>query len=76
MASLEAYLVESATAVGDAPLVTVAARWALVAHRMSGLPALPWEFLGAVRAVRMVLAEALGDSDGARMLAGLQSFSA
>lgn len=76
MAALDAYLVESAIAAGDGDLITVVARWILVSDRMSGVSALPSDFARAVRTVRTVLAEALGDADGPRMLAGLQPFSA
>ena len=76
MAALDAYLLGSAMAVGDHAFITVVSRWILVGHRMNSVPGLPVDFGSAVRAVRMVLAEALGDADGPRMLAGLQSFSA
>lgn len=65
--SLEAYLVESAVAVGDAALFTVSARWDLAAFAMSQLVGLPGEFEPAVTLIREAMAQALGEPDGSRL---------
>jgi hypothetical protein len=65
--ALEAYLVESAVAVGDGPLFTVITRWTLATRGVSELPGLPSDFTEAVNAIRGVLADALGEADGSRL---------
>jgi hypothetical protein len=68
LASLEAYLVESAVAAGDDDLMTVSIRWELATNVVSELPGLPNEFVGAVRAIRAALVVGLGEADGRRLL--------
>jgi hypothetical protein len=65
--ALEAYLVESALAVGDTSLFTVVTRWALATYSVSELRGLPSDFTDAVNAIRAALADGLGEADGARM---------
>lgn len=65
--SLDAYLIESAIAVGDTALLTVISRWELATRAVAGLPALPPDFLAAVEVVRETLGAALGEADGARL---------
>jgi hypothetical protein len=65
--ALEAYLVDSAVAVGDRPLFSVTTRWTLATHALGELPGLPSDFTEAVDAIRAVLADGLGDSDGSRL---------
>ena len=72
LSSLEAYLVESAVAAGDAGLLTVTIRWELAIHALSGLPGLPEGFLAAVGRIRDTVAASLGDADGARLRLTLQ----
>lgn len=64
---LEAYLVESACAVGDTFLLTVTCRWELATRAVATLPGLPEGFLPAVLAIRQALSAGLGDADGERM---------
>lgn len=66
--SLDAYLVESAIAVGDTALLTVVCRWELATRAVAALTGLPADFMGALGVVRETLARALGEADGARML--------
>ena len=72
LSSLEAYLVESALAVGDDRLLSVITRWELAIHSLSTLPGLPEGFLAAVSRIRETLAASLGDADGARLRQILQ----
>ncbi len=65
--SLDAYLIESAIAVGDEALLTVISRWELATRAVASLPALPPDFLAAVEVVRETLAGALGEADGSRL---------
>ncbi len=65
--SLDAYLIESAIAVGDEALLTVISRWELATRAVASLPGLPSDFLAAVGVVRDALAVSLGESDGARL---------
>ena len=65
--SLDAYLIESAIAVGDDALLTVISRWELATRAVAGLPGLPPDFLAAVGVVREALATSLGEADGARL---------
>lgn len=65
--SLEAYLVESATAAGDAALFTVTTRWVLATHSLSALTGLPPGFPEAVACIRDALVDGLGDADGTRL---------
>lgn len=67
LASVEAYLVESATATGDALLVSVLARWALISGAISEMAALPADFPSAVAAVRAAILGALNDADAQRL---------
>lgn len=68
---LEAYLVDSAAAVGDSDLLTVTMRWDLAVQAMSELPGLPDDFSTAVAAIRGVLAAGLGEADGSRLVKSL-----
>ncbi len=65
---LEAYLVESAVAAGDAALMTAMSRWELCTQSVSSLASLPADFASAVRAIREALAAPLGDMDGQRLM--------
>lgn len=65
--SLDAYLVESALAVGDAALMTVVTRWELATHAVAAIVALPRDFVAAMGVVRQAMADALGEADGARL---------
>jgi len=65
--SLEAYLVESAVAVGDTALLTVSARWDLAAFAMSRLVGLPGQFEPAVTTIREAMVQALGEPEGSRL---------
>lgn len=71
MTALDAYLVASAAAAGDHNLITVTARWQLVAHRMGSIASLPLDFDDATRTVRTAMSAALGEPDGSRMLSSL-----
>ncbi len=73
VAGLEAYLVESAEAAGDAALLTADIRWELATRAVAALPGLPSDFPSAVTAIRGALSRPLGESDGARFLATLPS---
>ncbi len=68
---LEAYLVDSAAAVGDSDLLTVTMRWDLAVQAMSELPGLPDDFSAAVAAIRGVLSAGLGEADGGRLAQAL-----
>ena len=65
--SLDAYLIESAIAVGDTALLTVISRWELATRAVAALAGLPPDFLAAVEVVRETLGAALGEADGARL---------
>lgn len=65
--SLDAYLVESAMAVGDDELLTVITRWELASRAVGSLPGLPRDFMSAMGVVRETLADSLGEADGARL---------
>ena len=65
---LEAYLVESAAAAGDAALMTVLSRWELSAQSVASMASLPPDFASAVSAIRAALAAPLGDIDGRRLI--------
>lgn len=71
--ALEAYLVDSATRVGDTELLSVTVRWDLAVHAVTELPGLPSDFPGAVAAIRAALATAVGEADGHRFLDSLVS---
>lgn len=66
--ALEAYLVESATAVGDVELLSVISRWDLAVHAVSEVPGLPEDFSQAVGVVRKAMVDGIGDADGKRFL--------
>jgi hypothetical protein len=72
LSALEAYLVESADAVGDHHLLSVISRWELAIHALSTLPGLPEGFLAAVGRIRDAVAGSLGDADGTRLRRSLQ----
>ncbi|MDD2857399.1 MAG: hypothetical protein PHU75_01870 [Candidatus Nanopelagicales bacterium] len=69
--ALEAYLVDSALAVGDRALLTVELRWELVRCAMADVPGLPAELLPAVAVIREAMCAGLGEPDCVRLLAGL-----
>ncbi len=69
--AFEAYLVESAVALGDSDLLTVTIRWELGSAGIQHLQGLPEGFVPGVTAIREALASGLSDADGARMLASL-----
>jgi hypothetical protein len=64
---LEAYLVESAMAVGDEALLTVVTRQLLAGRAVADLTNLPADFMDAVSDIRGALADGLGKADGARL---------
>lgn len=68
MLFLEAYLVESALAVGDTGLLTVQLRWDLVAESIKALAELPASFEEAAIAIERTIAESLGPLDAARWM--------
>lgn len=65
--SLDAYLVESATAAGDVQLLSVSTRWDLCSHAIAGLAGLPDAFVPAVAAIRGALIEGIGAPEGQRL---------
>ena len=67
--ALEAYLVQSAVAVGDSHLCTVEIRWELAVAAMQDLTGLSADFPSAVGEIRATLAEALGEPDASRLAA-------
>lgn len=69
--ALEAYLVDSAVAVGDDDLFTVTMRWDLAVRSVTGLHGLPDDFSAAVMTIRGVLSAGLGEADGARLVEAL-----
>jgi hypothetical protein len=71
--SLEAYLVETAQAVGDEALFTVTTRWTLATQAMTATPGLPSQFDEALFAIRSTIAQALGSADGTRFLSTLRA---
>lgn len=68
---LDAYLVESAEAVGDRSLFTVATRWALAVGSVSELSGLPSDFREAVTEIRAAMGGGLGEADSDRLLQAL-----
>lgn len=68
---LEAYLVESAVAAGDAVLLSVVARWELASASVAALPGLPSGFLPAVHRIRRAMGAALPEAEAVRLLASL-----
>lgn len=68
---LEAYLVESAVAAGDASLYSVVARWELAVTSVAALPGLPEGFVPAVTRIRRSMCSALSEADAVRLLASL-----
>jgi hypothetical protein len=71
MLALEAYLVESAVAAGDALLLTVTIRWELAVVALAGMAGLPEGFLAAVAAIRDVLGRSMVDADADRWRSAL-----
>jgi len=69
--SLEAYLVESAVAAGDAALQTVTIRWELATAAIQHLPGLPAGFLPGVARIRQAMCSGLSDADAVRLMASL-----
>jgi len=67
LAVLEAYLVESAMAVGDPLLLTVRIRWELAARAISAIPGLPDAPVAAAERIRQAVVRALGPADGERL---------
>jgi len=67
LAVLEAYLVESAIAVGDPLLLTVRIRWELAARAISEIPGLPSAPVAAAERIRHSVGQALGPADGERL---------
>lgn len=70
-AGLDAYLVDSAVAVGDDSLLTVTIRWDLAAHAVNELPGLPDDFTRAIAVIRGAIAAGIGEADGRRLVASL-----
>lgn len=64
---LEAYLVESAVAAGDAALLTVRVRWELATAAISGLLGLPNGFVAAVTALRDAITGSMVTADAERL---------
>lgn len=67
MLTLEAYLVESALAIGDVQLLTVQVRWDLAVAALTRLAGVPDDFSQAVSLVRQTLVASVGSGDGARL---------
>ena len=67
MLTLDAYLVESAAAIGDDLLFTVQLRWDYAAAAVTRLASVPADLDAAVALVRRTLARSLGAGDGARL---------
>ena len=67
LASAEAYLMESASATGDALMVTVVARWALISDAIAQMAGLPADFTTAVASVRAAILGALDEADAHRL---------
>ena len=67
MLTLEAYLVESALAIGDTSLLTVQVRWDLAVAALTRLAGVPDDFGQAVSVVRQTLVASVGSGDGARL---------
>ena len=67
MLTLEAYLVESALAIGDTQMLTVQVRWDLAVAALTRLAGVPDDFGQAVSVVRQTLVASLGSGDGARL---------
>jgi len=67
MLTLEAYLVESALAIGDTQLLTVQVRWDLAVAALTRLAGVPDDFNQAVSIVRQTLVASVGSGDGARV---------
>jgi hypothetical protein len=65
--SLEAYLIESALATGDARLLSVTMRSDLVASAIAELPRLPEDFGRAVGTIRDAMCSALTEADAERL---------
>lgn len=70
-AGLDAYLVDSAVAVGDDSLLTVTIRWDLAVEAVSELPGLPEDFSKAIAVIRGTVAAAIGEADGRRLVESL-----
>jgi hypothetical protein len=69
--AMEAYLVESALAVGDGMLFTSVTRRILVTQALGDIAGLPSDFTDAVAAIRDAMADGLGEADGVRLRAAL-----
>lgn len=67
MLTLEAYLVESALAIGDVQMLTVQVRWDLAVAALTRLAGVPDDFGQAVSVVRQTLIASVGSGDGARL---------
>jgi hypothetical protein len=67
MLTLEAYLVESALAIGDTRMLTVQVRWDLAVAALTRLAGVPDDFSKAVSVVRQTLVASVGSGDGARL---------
>ena len=67
MLTLEAYLVESALAIGDTHMLTVQVRWDLAVAALTRLAGVPDDFGQAVSVVRQTLVASVGSGDGARL---------
>ena len=70
--ALEAYLVESAVALGDQHLMSVHVRWELVSEAVAMTGELPQDFIPAVRAIRAAIGGAIGEADAKRLEGNLQ----
>ncbi|WP_139977517.1 hypothetical protein [Nocardioides litoris] len=66
-ATLEAYLIDAALAVGDTALLSVELRWALAAAETETIGSLPADLDRAVGTVRDHLVRALGSVEGDRL---------
>jgi hypothetical protein len=69
MLALDAYLIESAVASGDAHYFTVVMRWELAVESVSTMQGVPDAFREAVEAIRVVMLSALDGGDQPRMRA-------
>jgi hypothetical protein len=66
-ATLEAYLLDAAAAVGDSSLISVDLRWAFAVDATNAIESLSSDFAQAVASVRSQLAQSLGAVEGERL---------
>lgn len=67
LAATEAYLFESAAALGDQLAVTAFCRWQVVLAGIAALPSIPPDFVTAVSQIRSVILDSLPEADADRL---------